>query len=128
MPHSAELFHRSCKFPYLFGGLPHDLGELCRAVDGIYIHFMSETTTHYPVLADRKPEINLLDLASTFHSTIQLLPTWLPSPAGVPAEAADLSAFRRSCTAGLLYATIAVQHETPSRSVFTRNFRLGSMF
>lgn len=48
------------RFSYLFAGLPRDLGDLCQVVDGIYIHYMSETTIQYPIPPNRLPEINLL--------------------------------------------------------------------
>jgi hypothetical protein len=60
------------KFSYLFAGLPHDLGDLCQVVDGIYIHYMSETTIHYPVPADRKPEINLLHMERMLARIVEL--------------------------------------------------------
>jgi len=47
------------EFVSLLADLPRGLAGLCRVVDGIYIHYMSEETIHYPVAPERKPEINL---------------------------------------------------------------------
>lgn len=56
----------------LFAELPHDLGELCRVVDGIYIHYMSEQTIHYAVAPERMPEINLLYMEEMLARIVEL--------------------------------------------------------
>ena len=70
------------RFAYLFADLPHDLGDLCRVVDGIYIHYMSEETIHYPVAAERKPEINLLYMEKMLAQIVELdeRPLTVPRP------------------------------------------------
>ncbi len=48
------------KYAYLFDGLPTNLSDLRRVVDGIYIHYQSEMMIQYPIPEPRLPEINLM--------------------------------------------------------------------
>ena len=60
------------RFSYLFADLPRDLGDLCRVVDGIYIHYMSEATIQYPIPQERLPEINLLYMDKMLERIVEI--------------------------------------------------------